>query len=179
MPTVALHTAPDGLLAVVAPLGCAAASRTALVIDLDAQGLPFPGTRTLRELVEDGPTAAELRPTRSGIACLPNGGISPEDAREVVDALVESWPRVVLRTPTEDDVPVESFGVAVRPLLPGIQPSRRLPTLLQPLGLTEDMRAPDGYRLPRLPARVARALLAGRSVRSPWIRSWSIVWEAA
>ena len=40
MTTVAIHTAPDGLLAVVAPLGCALASTSALVIDLDEGGLP-------------------------------------------------------------------------------------------------------------------------------------------
>jgi hypothetical protein len=177
MPTVALHTAPDGLLAAVAPLGCAAAAGTALVIDLAPAGLPLPGTRTLRDLVEDGPTSSELQPARTGVACLPNGGIPAEHAAEVVEVLRRSWPRVVLRVPSEDAVPARALGVAVRPLLPGVGPAAALPTLFQPLGFAEH-EAPNGRRLPPLPARVAKGLLTGRRARSPWVRAWSMVWEA-
>lgn len=177
MPTVALHTAPDGLLAAVAPLGCAAAAGTALVIDLAPAGLPLPGTRTLRHLVEDGPTSSELRPGRTGVACLPNGGIPLEDAVETVEVLRRSWPRVVLRVPSEDAIPTGAVGIAIRPLLPGVGPATALPTLFQPLGYVEHA-APNGRRLPRLPARVAKGLLTGRRTRSAWVRAWSMVWEA-
>lgn len=179
MTTVALHTAPDGLLAAVAPLGCALAAGIALVIDLDHLGVPLPGSRTLRDLVEEGPTGAELHPTRRGVASLPNGGVGPTEAAEVVDALRGSWPHVVLRVPDEEAVPDGVLGVALRPLLPGVTPGRRLPTLLQPLGFDARADAPQGPRMPRLSGRVARALLHGRTVRSPWVSAWSMVWDAA
>ncbi|NND85460.1 MAG: hypothetical protein HKN46_09970 [Acidimicrobiia bacterium] len=178
MATVALHTAPDGLLAAVAPLGCASAAPTALVIDLDQGGLPLPGRRTLRDLVEEGPTGTDLRPTRTGVACLPNGGIGYLAARDVVGALQDAWPFVVLRVGEEDSIPEGAAGIAVRPLLPGARPADLLPTLYQPLGFAEDQAPPTGHRLPPLPGRVARSLLAGRRSRAAWVRAWSIVWQA-
>lgn len=179
MATVALHTAPDGLLSVVAPLGCAAAAGTALAIDLDPLGLPLPGRRSLRDLVEEGPTATELSPKRSGAASLPNGGISAADAAAVVDALCRSWPNVVLRLASESDVPSDVLGVAVRPLMRGVAASDAFPTLFQPLGLDDGVDGAHGSRLPRLPGRTAKALFAGRTARGAWIRAWGMVWARA
>ncbi len=179
MATIALHTAPDGLLSAIAPLGCAAAVGTALAIDLDPHGLPLPGRRTLRDLVEEGPTAMELTPARSGTASLPNGGVSATDAALVVGALLRSWPNVVLRLASESDAPSDVLGVAVRPLIRGVAASETFPTLFQPIGLDEGVNGAQGARLPRLPAHTARALFAGRTARGAWIRAWGMVWARA
>ena len=54
---IGLHTESDHVLSVVAPVGlAAAAARPALVIDLDPNGPAYPGTRSLADLVGEGPT---------------------------------------------------------------------------------------------------------------------------
>src|SRR5690606_397227 len=62
----------DDLLGAIAPLGLAVAARTALVVDLVADGASYPAERTLPEVVAEGPRRAELVPERSGVAVLPN-----------------------------------------------------------------------------------------------------------
>src|SRR3990172_4895059 len=50
VPALAVWTAFDGLLSAVAPLGLAAAAGTALVVDLDPAGPPYPGRNSLAGL---------------------------------------------------------------------------------------------------------------------------------
>ncbi|MEE8489046.1 MAG: hypothetical protein V3S43_01840, partial [Acidimicrobiia bacterium] len=84
MPALAIWSPEDGVLGAVAPLGLAAASGTALVVDLDPNGPNYPGASSLAALVADGPRRSDLQPVRKGVAVLANGGIEPEDAEAVL-----------------------------------------------------------------------------------------------
>lgn len=178
MTALRVWTHRDGLLSAIAPLGLAAAAGTALVIDLDPHGPHYPGDRTLAGLVDDGPTAADLRPNRRGVAVLPNGGVEAGEAAELIDALVDGWPAVVLRTP--DPSLGDRFAplVPVRPLFPGIlvEVDRR-PAVWQRTGFAAAPPGP-GPVLPR-PARstVGRLLNGGPLSKSRWIDAWSGVWR--
>lgn len=177
MTALALWTAHDGLLSAVAPLGLAAAAGTALVVDLDPDGPAYPGPGSLADLLDRGPRRADLIPGRRGVAVLRNGGVGMEAAREVVDALVDGWPNVVLRlatVPHAAPVPV----VPVWPLLPGA-------LAVQPVGAAVYQRtgfpgspAGPGPVLPKPPASVVSALLHGTvPAAARWIRSWRQVWR--
>ena len=99
MPALSTWTPEDGVLGAVAPLAMAAAAGTALVVDLDPHGPAYPGAVGLAGLVAEGPTRRDLEPARRGVAVLHNGGVEPEDAAEVLAALVAGWPAVVFRLP--------------------------------------------------------------------------------
>lgn len=177
MSVLALWSPADLVLGVVGPLAAASAAGTALLIDLDPNGPRYGGDHSLADLVARGPTRSELEPIRSGTAVLRNGGISPDDAHEVVAALVRVWPNVVLRC-APDSGPTES-AVALLPLLPPpFTPRVGGPAVYQ--------RTPFSARQPRgavaLPvprAPTVRALLDGRQPRprDRWIRSFAQVWE--
>ena len=51
MPAIAVWTPEDGLLGALAPLGAALADPPAVVVDLDSDGPPYPGDRSLADLV--------------------------------------------------------------------------------------------------------------------------------
>jgi len=97
MPTIAVWSPHDLVLSLVVPLGLAARRGTAIVIDLDEAGPPMPGGGDLASLVSRGPTDAELSPRKNGVAVLGNGGVSVADASEVIAAIADRWPHVVLR----------------------------------------------------------------------------------
>lgn len=172
MAALAVHTRHDDVLGLVAPFALAASRRTVLVIDLDPEGFPLPGRRTLACLVEDGPTLAELVPSRRGMAVLPHGGVDIEEARPVVDALVESWPCVIVRTRT----PLPGLPFAeVAPLVPGVD-IRSGPRVWVRTGIGRVKSGPgpvvDG------PGRQAvTAVLAGQMPAGRWLRSWTEVWR--
>jgi hypothetical protein len=179
MATLAIACESDGVLGIVAPLALAASVGTALVVDLDRGGPRYPGSGSLADLVEQGPRLDDLRPTRSGVAVLRNGGIDAADAGEVIAALVQGWPNVVLRLSrlaTGLSVPL----VPVIPLLPGgMTPRSERPAVYQQLGWHE--KAPGPALTMPTPARGAvGALLEGRvPVRSRWISAWRDVWGTA
>lgn len=176
MATLSISCATDGLLGMVAPLALAAAAGTALVVDLDPLGPRYPGPGSLAELVDEGPRRDDLRPPRDGIAVLRNGGIDAEAAREVLAALAEGWPHLVLRLPPEASV--SGPLVPVVPLLPGeMTPPCDRPAVYQQVGWK--VKAPGPGVTIRTPSRsVVAGLLEGRlPVRSRWIRSWRPVWE--
>jgi len=175
MAVLAVHTREDGLLSALAPLGLGAATGTALVIDLDPAGPRYPGAGSLAELVSDGPRRSDLSPTRAGLAVLRNGGVDARSAADVVAALVEGWPAVVLRLPkASGDLRPD---VEVRPLVPGgLYPHDSGPSIVyQDLGF----RIPaEGPVLPPLKRPAAAALLAGTvPFRSSWVRAWRAMWE--
>jgi hypothetical protein len=178
MPAIALWTPEDGLLGALAPLAAALAAAPALVIDLDPDGPQYPGERSLADLVRDDPAEADLRPG-SGVAVLRNGGVQPSQAADVVAALLERWPRVVLRLAPrpqpEADVPV----IPVRLLLGGwlAAPARR--GVWQKTPEWSSIGA-EGVVLP-IPRRgTIRALAAGhRPLRSRWIAAWRSVWGSS
>ena len=177
MPALSTWTPEDGVLGAVAPLALACAAGTALVVDLDPDGPPYPG-RTLAELVDDGPTRADLTPARRGIAVLGTGGVEPAAAAEVLAALVEGWPRVVFRLPQWPQPTRSRAIVAVRSLSPLLRPDARPVVYQQSLWRMEPPG--PGIVVPRPRASTIRALLSG-AVPGPcrWVRCWRRVWEAS
>ena len=173
---LALWSPVDLVLGVVGPLGATTAAGTALLVDLDPNGPRYGGAHSLAELVQKGPTRNQLEPTQSGPAVLRNGGVSPDDAEEVVAALVSKWPNVVLRCAPESD-PVGS-AVALLPLLPApFTPQMEGSVVYQMTSLAT--RQPDGkLALPIPRSSTVKALLAGQRPwrRDRWIRSFNRVW---
>lgn len=176
MAVLRVWTVHDGLLACVAPLGLAAAVSTALVVDLDPEGPAYPGSASLADLVSRGPRLSDLQPQRVGLAVLRNGGIS-DGFDEVVEALAQGWPHLVLREPT-GNVPTGDHIVPVVPALPGplSHPSDR-PHVSQRTGL--GATHPEAVvSLPRLSRSSVMGLLSGTvRPRSRWVRAWKPVWE--
>ena len=154
------------------PVALALAHRTALVVDLDRQGLPLPGKCSLAGMVEDGPTLAELVPSRSGLAILPHGGADTEAASQVVAALVESWPCVVVRS----RVPLPGMPFTeVTPLVPGVD-TRTAPRVWVRTGIGRVEPGPGP--VVDSPGRSAvSAVLSGRVPAGRWVRSWTGVWR--
>jgi hypothetical protein len=175
MPVLATWTPEDGVLGAVAPLALACAGGTALVVDLDPQGPPYPG-RTLASLVGDGPTRADLRPSQRGIAVIGNGGIDADDAADVVEALAAGWPRVVLRLPAWPPPTMQVPTVPILPLSPLIGPVVG-PAVYQQTVWKMTPPGP-GVLLPR-PAGATIRALAGGTLPGPsrWLRRWRQVWE--
>lgn len=166
------------MLSVVAPLGLAAAAGSALVVDLDPEGPAYPGPGSLAALVADGPRLTDLRPARSGVAILRNGGVAADAASEVLEAIVAGWPAVVFRlpataAPARDAVCVASL--VPRPLFSHPTGSR---LVLQSCGWRLD--PPDeAVVLPRPSRTTMRRLVEG--VMPPrldrWVRAWRPVWR--
>ena len=181
MPALATRTPEDGLLGALAPLGLAlAAPGPVLVVDLDEHGPRYPGEASLARLVAEEPRAADLRPGRSGVAVLRNGGIGYGAAVRVIEALLAGWDRVVLRLPPRGVSPVPVPVVPVRLLVPGrffAHPEG--PAVYQATPIP--MRVPGpGIRVP-VPARsTVAALLRGTAPPEwdRWVRAWRGAWEA-
>ena len=177
MPALAVWSPEDAVLGAVAPLALGAAAGTALVIDLDRNGPRYPGDLTLAGLVADGPTRSHLSPSRRGVAVVRNGGVTADEAEDVLRALISGWPAVVLRLP-----PSHAGGdgaIPILPLVPGRLLQRRPgPAVYQRSGWR--VRVPDrGVVLPRPSSATIQALLDGR-IPPPgdrWIRGWKAVWE--
>ena len=165
----------DAVLGAVAPLALAASAGTALVIDLDPSSIDYPTAGTLADLVADGPTRADLLPKRRGVAGLGNGGVTGEEAADVIAALVAGWPRVVLRHDRRSR-PGTTGVVPVHPLAPG----RRFdpgPAVYQP-GPWSIRLPPPALVLPRARPGTVRCLLEGRRPgTSRWLSAWRRVWE--
>lgn len=177
MPALAMWSPEDGVLGAVAPLGLATAAGTALVVDLDPKGSRYHGAGTLADLVAEGPRRVDLAPPRRGVAVLANGGIEPDDAAAVLDALVEGWPAIVLRLPADHDG--GSGGFPVLPLVPGDLFTDHGPAAVyQRSGWR--VPAPEGaVVLPRPRRSTIGALLTGKSPApgDRWIASWRRLWE--
>ena len=174
MATLATWCRSDGVLSIVAPLALAAVVDTALVVDLDPDGPPYPGAGSLAQLVENGPRLSDLKPAAEGTAVLRNGGIHAEDASEVLAALVAGWPNVVFRVSVQLE---RTPAVPVIPLLPGGHTRRwHRPAVYQQMGWHEKAPGP-GVTLPTPPRATIRSLLEGkRPVRSRWLAGWRQVW---
>jgi hypothetical protein len=165
---------PDPVLSILAPIGLAASAGTALIVDLTATS--GPSGRTLADLVDDGPSLAELSPGRRGIAMLAGGNVAVGPALELVGRLAEHWPALVIRAP-DGEIPLAS--VPVIPLFPGRLAPITVPThgVWQPVGGGSNPPGP-GPVLPRLRAGTIRRMLAGQLPgRSRWVEAWRSVWE--
>jgi hypothetical protein len=179
MAVVAVWSPIDLVLSLVAPLGCALQAGTALVVDLDPHGPPMSGGGDLASLVARGPTEAELRPERSGIAVIGNGGVTPSDASDVIAALADRWPNLVLRCAPTDAPP--DAAVPLIPVLPApfaIHIDR--PAIYQRTPFGGDTH--PGTRVLPVPRQATvRSLLSGCvPVRKDrWVGSLEHVWELA
>jgi hypothetical protein len=164
---------PDPVLSGVAPIGLAAAAGTALIVDMVATERT---SRTLADLVAEGPTLDELTPGRRGVALLPGGKVDPEQAVEFIRRLGEHWPAVVVRLPGAD---LSLPSVPAIPLFPGRLATLQIPpaAVWQLLGGSPEPPGP-GPVLPRLRAGTVRRMLAGQLPRrSRWVEGWRRVWE--
>lgn len=177
MAVIALWSPSDYLLSVLAPLALASSRRSCLVVDLDADGPPHPAPFTLSDLVADGPTAQQLAPAVGPPRLLPNGGVMPNDAADVVGALVAHWPNVVLRCPPSQSAPADA--VQLVPLLPSTVQVHDGPIVFQDIGLGVD--PPSGATTIRRPRRATVEALANHRVpvRSRWVRDLATIWRVA
>lgn len=164
----------DPVLSLVAPIGLVASVETGLVVDLTTGRGHRPG-RSLRDMVEDGPTLAELSPARTGVAFLDGGGIGVEDAVVILEQLAARWPSVAVRL-AGADVPFPV--VPVVPLYPGrLLPAIEPRGVWQPVGSGSTPPGP-GPVLPRLRIGELRRMLAGQLPRrNRWVAAWNQVWE--
>jgi hypothetical protein len=177
MPALSIWSPEDGVLGAVAPLGLAAAAGTALVVDLDPGGPNYPGAATLADLVADGPRRGDLSPSRRGVAVLANGGIDPEEAAWLLDALVEGWPSVVLRLPAGHDGSVGAIPVI--PLVPGdLFAEYGSRAVYQQSGWRVEAPA-SSVVLPRPRRSTIGMLLSGAAPPrwDRWISAWRPLWE--
>lgn len=168
-------TSPDPVLSMAGAIGLGASLGTALVVDL-ADEESRPGQRTLRDIVEDGPSMRELSPGRPGVALVRGGGIEPATAIATIEELSLRWPALVIRTPLGRPV---GPTVPAMPLYPGtlLRPPDSAHCVWQPVGAGSDPPAP-GPVLPRIRPATLQALLSGRLPRrSRWVSAWRQVWE--
>lgn len=169
-------TSDDPILSSVAPVGLAAATGTALIVDLATDAPAGPDDRTLGDVFGDGPRLDEMSPGRRGVALIRGGGLAVADAMDVVETLAARWPAVVVRVVGHDwPFPI----IPVVPLFPGVLapvPVRRA-GVWQPVRGGADPPGP-GPVLPRLGSVEIRRMLAGRLPRrSRWVSAWQQVWE--
>ncbi len=169
MNVLAVSASSDEVLALAAPFAVAAHRDTAIVVDLDREGLAFPGTRTLGDLVSEQPTLDDLVPRRRGLVSLPNGGIDLEDALPILDALGKGWPAVVIRS--REPVP----GVPHAPVVPALAGADPVTAIWVRTGLADP--AGEGPVV-RGPTRDGlRRIVEGRTPSGRWVRSWAAAWS--
>jgi hypothetical protein len=163
---------PDPVLSLLGALGLGAAAGTALIVDM-TRGVKT--DRTLADLIEDGPALLELSPARSGVAVISAGPIEAVDGWALIERLSANWPAVVVRCAAEV---WPGPTVPVRALLPGLlAPTEVTPAVWQTV-LGGVRPTGPGPVLPRLGARSARNLVAGRlPTRGSWLRVWERVWS--
>lgn len=163
----------DPVLSFVSPIGLAASVGTGLVVDLVSEGRR--GSRSLRDLAEDGPSLAELSPGRRGVAFLDGGGLHASEAADILERLAARWPAVTVRVAGTDwPFPV----VPVIPLYPGrLLPARETRGVWQPVGSGATPPG-SGPVLPRLRAGPLQRLLSGHLPRSSrWVAAWKPIWD--
>lgn len=165
---------PDRVLSMAAALALAANIASCLVVDLIGD-VNLAKSRTLADILEEGPRLDELSPGRPGVAVITRGSIDPSDAQQVIAGLSASWPALVVR--------VEPGGwagptVPVTPVYPGLlAPTRVETSVWQPLVPLANPPGP-GPVMPSLRHGLVRRLLAGQiPSRSRWIAAWRAVWE--
>lgn len=174
-PDILAVRSPDLVLSAVAPLGLACAAGTALVIDL-GEGMRIPGSRSLIELIEEGPRLEELSPGRPGVAVISGADADLDSVIPFIERLASSWPAVVVRT---SDSSWPGPTVPVVPLYPGwLAPDSHEASVWQKVTARHSAAPGPGPVLPRIRGETVSRLLRGYLPgRSRWVRSWRIVWD--
>ena len=160
----------DRVLHHIGPFGLAASVGTCLVIDLDRHA-PSIGARTLRQLLDDGPSSADLS-VASGVSAIGNGGVDYHEAADLIDHLISIWGRIVLRSGNTSH-PYRTLRA--EPLLP--RP-------LAPLAVDVVQAMQSGQRddaavmLPPIRRQQIRSILDGQlEPRWRWTRAWRTAWS--
>lgn len=166
----------DPVLHHIAPIGLAAAVETALVVDLDGDAPSYAGAPTLAELADRGLRRQELVPDRTGVAIIGNGGVTHDEALNLLEVLGRNWPRVVVRIGRQA-VP-GLVSVPVIPLLPDpLCPALDRPAVFQTLYRGQHPPV-AGVVLPPLSRSHASSLIGGVvEARWRWVRAFAKVWE--
>ena len=161
------------MLGWIGPIGLALAAGTALIVDVRTRYLQ--GTRTLAQLMVDGPTLFDLSPGRSGVATIASGSVSSGELSEAIEVLAGRWPALVIRS---DGSLWAGPTVPYRAILPGfLRPSEPVPSVWQPATGVSVPSLP-GPVLPRLGRRPVMAMLEGKTpLARRWVDSWRGVWE--
>lgn len=167
-------SSPDPVLHHIGPLGLAASVGSCLVVDLDPDAPPI-GERTLAEVIEDGLSARDLRPS-GGVAVIGSGGIGYGEAMSILDDLIDRWPAVVIRAGAEE---IPAPRVPILPLLPApFRPSTQV-CALQLTARGQSAPTP-AIPLPPLRRQQIHAMLGGRiEPRWRWVRAFRDVWGAS
>ena len=177
MSVVALWSPSDLLTSVLTPIALASTRTSSIVVDLDPAGPRYGGEFTLADLVRDGPTRSQLEARERTVAVLANGGIDVQDATDVVEALIDRWPNVVLRCDPSRPPPMSAIPIV--PLLPApLAPQVNRSSVFQSLGFS--VRAPQGALvLPRPSRSAVESLIGLRSGlgRSRWMTSVARLWS--
>ncbi len=167
-------SSPDPVLSVVAPVGLAANMPACLVVDLDGD-LNLPRSRSLADILSEGPRLDELSPGRAGVALIPAGPIGADETARVVEDLARRWPAIVVRAKNGT---WPGPTVPVVPIYPGLlAPSHQGAAVWQP---TVPLAVPPGPGpvLPLLRPGLTRRLLNGQMPpKGRWVSSWREVWE--
>ncbi len=161
------------MLSWIGPIGLALAAGTALIVDVRTRYLP--GTKTLAQLMVDGPTLLDLSPGRRGVATIASGAMTGDQLTHAVEILAGRWPALVVRS---DGKLWPGPTVPYRAILPGfLGPGAASPSVWQPATGVSVPSLP-GPVLPRLGRRPVMAMLEGKTPQARrWVDSWRGIWE--
>ena len=165
--------AEDEVLSWIGPIGLALAAGTALIVDVRTRYLP--GTKTLAQLMVDGPRLLDLSPGRRGVATIATGPMGSDELERAIEVLAGSWPALVGRS---DGNLWQGPTVPYRAILPGfLNPREPVPSVWQP-AIGVSVPSLPGPVMPRLGRRSIVAMLEGRTpLARRWVDSWRAVWE--
>jgi hypothetical protein len=169
---LAVH-AEDPVLSWIGPIGLALAAETALIVDVRTRHLP--GTRTLAQIMVEGPSLLDLSPGRRGVATIAAGSMGSDELARAVEVLAGRWPALVVRS---DGRLWPGPTVPYRAILPGfLRPSEPIPSVWQP-AIGVSVPSLPGPVLPRLGRRPVMAMLDGKlPLARRWVDSWRAIWE--
>lgn len=161
------------VLSWIGPIGLALAAGTALIVDVRSRYIPE--TKTLAQLMVDGPSLLDLSPGRRGVATIASGSMSSDEFAEAIDVLTGRWPALVVRS---DGMLWPGPTVPYRAVLPGLLlAGEPTPSVWQPASGVSIPSLP-GPVLPRLGRRPVMAMLEGKTpIARRWVDSWRAVWE--
>ncbi len=165
--------AEDQVLSWIGPIGLALAAGTALIVDVRPRHLP--GTKSLAQLMVDGPSLLDLSPGRRGVATIASGSLGSDELTQAVDVLAGRWPALVVRS---DGKLWPGPTVPYRAILPGfLRPEELIPSVWQPSNGVPVPSLP-GPVLPRLGRRAVMAMLEGKTPQARrWVDSWRAIWD--